>query len=241
MGYFAGEVSCCGDKIFTVCFDQFLVDPRINAVKTLGEANGTQPGEVVVTVLVLGQQYLRMPLVGVVFGKLQFQPFICHEKFTSHNGFDFLVSSFTHKFECAVHVTNIGECHGGHVQRFCLRHHCFDVGCSLEYGILRVRVEVTKGLVRNLNGGSCERVARKLCLFLFGKICFLEVGSFIFDVGNQCIVCRLYYILPDQAKEASRGSSDVVSRVVCVFETLTEKLLVQFDQPWHLESSADTS
>src|SRR3546814_16933046 len=59
--------------------------------KAFDESYRAQPGEVDVAVLIFCQQYLRMPLVWVVLGKLQFQSFFCYKEFTTDDWFDFLV------------------------------------------------------------------------------------------------------------------------------------------------------
>ena len=165
--YFAGEVSRGGDQIFAMFGDQILVNPRIDTVEAFNEPNGTQPGKVEVAVLVLCQQHLRITLVGIVFGELQFQPFFGDKKFATHDRLYFLVRGFAHKFERPIHIADIGKRHRGHIQRLRLGNHRFDVWRSLQHRVLRVCVQVAEWFVGNCGSGFCQGVARKLRFLLF--------------------------------------------------------------------------
>ncbi len=105
------DAAARGDQALMVFFDQFLVYPRELPVPAIDIAKRTKLGKVFVPFLVFGQHQLVVADIPFTcgFNKTFFMPVLDKVEFAADDGFQVALVGFRHKFECAEHISVVGE------------------------------------------------------------------------------------------------------------------------------------
>lgn len=146
--------------------DEFLVDARKLAVHAVDKAQGAEPGQVFVALLVLSQQELVVAVVLLALspGKHLFMAVLHEVELAAHDGLEPPFIGLRYELEGAEHIAVVGQGDALLSVPDSFIHQGFDVAGPIQQGVLGMAMEVEE-IRHNLLSVSDYKI-RRLNVFL---------------------------------------------------------------------------